>query len=404
MRLPVELVNSYDRLAQTGPVVPPVKREKPKTPAQDAPAESPTPPDAGKSDGWTGRDIGIIGRIQDWLARANRTFQSNVVKRLSIPPGGAPPDDATASEGNKERDAKARAAAAAQDEAARKAAAAKQDAEDQAEQDRRRQAEVERQKAIDDAMEQVRAKEAAAAKTAETPPKAAAPKSQDSAELADEMRKEREKLEAETKRIESEHAAAAAKRQEDQRARTEARLAERRRAEQEKAERDKAERERADRAASDQEKKLAEDRAARSRQAEEQRAADATDATDSSRNRRRTVVITTERITRPEPYVRQARGSPDAEIAERTVRAPARGPVVNRWFWRAKTTCSRAGRRIQPPGHYVVAPGDTLWLISRKHYRSGWLYSRIYWANRARIRNPNRIYPCERLFVPRRPR
>jgi nucleoid-associated protein YgaU len=48
-----------------------------------------------------------------------------------------------------------------------------------------------------------------------------------------------------------------------------------------------------------------------------------------------------------------------------------------------------------------VAPGDTLWLISAKHYGRGWLFLRIYWANRRKIRDPDVIYPCERLFVPR---
>jgi len=62
----------------------------------------------------------------------------------------------------------------------------------------------------------------------------------------------------------------------------------------------------------------------------------------------------------------------------------------------------RAGRSIRLPGTYVVAPGDTLWHISRRHYRRGLLYGRIYKANRRKIRDPHWIYPCQRFWLPRR--
>jgi colicin import membrane protein len=70
---------------------------------------------------------------------------------------------------------------------------------------------------------------------------------------------------------------------------------------------------------------------------------------------------------------------------------------------RALLQCrSRAGRRIQPPGTYVVRRGDSLWRISRRHYRFGHRYRRIHSANRRRIRNPNLIYPCQRFHIPRK--
>lgn len=62
----------------------------------------------------------------------------------------------------------------------------------------------------------------------------------------------------------------------------------------------------------------------------------------------------------------------------------------------------RAGRTIRPPGTYVVARGDTLWHISRRHYGRPLLYRRIYKANRRKIRNPHWIYPCQRFWLPRR--
>ncbi len=69
-----------------------------------------------------------------------------------------------------------------------------------------------------------------------------------------------------------------------------------------------------------------------------------------------------------------------------------------------KRSCRyRAGRRVKPlPGRYTVKRGDTLWSIARRHYRKGKRYYRIVRANRRKLRNPNLIYPCQRLYLPRR--
>jgi nucleoid-associated protein YgaU len=81
----------------------------------------------------------------------------------------------------------------------------------------------------------------------------------------------------------------------------------------------------------------------------------------------------------------------------------ARGPVVKRWVRRARIgRCRYAGQKIMPPGRYVVAGGDSLWRIALRHYRSGLYFMRIYRANRDLLRNPNRIYPCQRLYLPRK--
>jgi nucleoid-associated protein YgaU len=63
--------------------------------------------------------------------------------------------------------------------------------------------------------------------------------------------------------------------------------------------------------------------------------------------------------------------------------------------------CAAAGRRVALPGWYVVAKGDTLWRIARRHYGTGRAYLRIGAANRHRLRGRDRIVPCQRLYLPR---
>jgi LysM repeat protein len=49
---------------------------------------------------------------------------------------------------------------------------------------------------------------------------------------------------------------------------------------------------------------------------------------------------------------------------------------------------------------YVVRRGDTLWAIAKKYYGSGLQYPKIYNANRDKIKNPNLIYPGQKLVIP----
>lgn len=49
--------------------------------------------------------------------------------------------------------------------------------------------------------------------------------------------------------------------------------------------------------------------------------------------------------------------------------------------------------------YYFVRPGDNLSRIAQRYYgRQDW--QRIYNANKSRIRNPNKIYPGQRLIIP----
>ncbi|HRY07448.1 MAG TPA: LysM peptidoglycan-binding domain-containing protein, partial [Hyphomicrobiaceae bacterium] len=76
-------------------------------------------------------------------------------------------------------------------------------------------------------------------------------------------------------------------------------------------------------------------------------------------------------------------------------------PVVMANRTRAgEDACPGAGRRITPPGTYVVRTGDSLWLISRRHYRKGALWPIIQRANDAKIADPDLIFPCQRFEIP----
>lgn len=49
---------------------------------------------------------------------------------------------------------------------------------------------------------------------------------------------------------------------------------------------------------------------------------------------------------------------------------------------------------------YKVKKGDCLWNIAKKFYGNGSKYTKIYEANKDKIRNPNLIYPDQILVIP----
>ncbi len=49
---------------------------------------------------------------------------------------------------------------------------------------------------------------------------------------------------------------------------------------------------------------------------------------------------------------------------------------------------------------YVVKPGDSLYKIAEKFYGAGYLWNKIYEANKDKIKNPNLIYPLQILRIP----
>jgi LysM domain len=77
------------------------------------------------------------------------------------------------------------------------------------------------------------------------------------------------------------------------------------------------------------------------------------------------------------------------------------GPRVKDWHRSRSPSCRRAGAPVDDAGWYVVAPGDTLWRIARIHYGNGRAWRRILHANWRAISDPNLIYVCQHLFIPR---
>jgi nucleoid-associated protein YgaU len=51
-------------------------------------------------------------------------------------------------------------------------------------------------------------------------------------------------------------------------------------------------------------------------------------------------------------------------------------------------------------GSYVVQRGDTLWAIAKKYYGDGSKYTKIFNANKDKIKNPSLIYAGQKLVMP----
>lgn len=49
---------------------------------------------------------------------------------------------------------------------------------------------------------------------------------------------------------------------------------------------------------------------------------------------------------------------------------------------------------------YTIVSGDTLWGIAKRYYGNGALYTKIYEANKSIIKNPNLIYPGQKVVIP----
>jgi len=66
---------------------------------------------------------------------------------------------------------------------------------------------------------------------------------------------------------------------------------------------------------------------------------------------------------------------------------------------KAKTK-KRSSKKKKKQKTYTVKSGDCLWNIAKKFYGNGSQYTKIYNANRGKIKNPNLIYPGQVLTIP----
>lgn len=484
------------------PAAPTVTAQAPEQAPEQAPSEpqtaAPSEPESAPSLQWGS----ITTTIQEWLARANRSYRNEIVKKLRSPqegPAGAPePGEAPKAVVEQEAPPAAPEAAPAEEEApvaqtqtgvdlpvANPKRVAETERKAEAEKQRVAEAADAKRKA-DEAEKQRLADEAEAARKAEDEKQRLAAEAE-AKRKADEAEAERKRLaeaEAEKQRLAAE---AEAKRQADEAEAERKRLAEEEAARKAEAEKQRlaaeAETKRKADEAEVERKRLAEAEAARKAEAEKQRIADEAEA------KRKAAAAQVERPERkpapekapetppeksmevaragqpaamPEPPARESSklavdetgGAPDKPepappVAERKpqrmaeaegdaseARPRAKRHVAKKHHRkrhaakshrrkrahvhayrrkryakpRPRRHCEcryrrRCGHRVRhyrsaEPGGYVVRRGDTLWGIARRHYGNGEGYRRIYRANRGRIRNPNRIYVNQRIYLP----
>ena len=70
------------------------------------------------------------------------------------------------------------------------------------------------------------------------------------------------------------------------------------------------------------------------------------------------------------------------------------------FFNTGKYVNSSLSKNPKSNGYHVVKGGDTLWAIAKKYYGNGSQYTNIANANKDKIKNPNLIYPGQKLVIP----
>ncbi len=68
----------------------------------------------------------------------------------------------------------------------------------------------------------------------------------------------------------------------------------------------------------------------------------------------------------------------------------------------AETTAPAAAADEEEPGeYYTIQSGDTLSGIAKKYLGNAMAYTKIFEANREVIKDPNKIYPGQKIFIPK---
>ena len=87
----------------------------------------------------------------------------------------------------------------------------------------------------------------------------------------------------------------------------------------------------------------------------------------------------------------------ESQSAEKTAR-PSADTVKPKVIYKAPA--KTAPDKAPEPKVYTVKRGEWLWDIARKEYGTAIGWFRIYEANRAKIRNPDLIYPGQKFIIP----
>jgi nucleoid-associated protein YgaU len=86
--------------------------------------------------------------------------------------------------------------------------------------------------------------------------------------------------------------------------------------------------------------------------------------------------------------------APEVSAAPAPEAASAAEPAASATVAAPAPTTPAASRRV------TVTRGGTLWAIARETYGDGFLYVRVFEANRDQIRNPDLIYPGQVFTLP----
>jgi nucleoid-associated protein YgaU len=408
----------------------------------------------------------IVQPVTDWLERANREYQDNVVRELSVPTGKGTPLEASKAvpapanqpglmdqvkgllgmePGNiPQSDPAALAEAAKRDEALkRQVEARKLEQERNAENERvaeqqrlaveaKKAAEVadvtkQNQKAAESARlaEEERRKSGgkavAGSKTIEVEPtkadeKAAADRKVAAATAAEKAANERkavaagEKAAAEKADTERKAVAAAERAASERKAVAASEKADAERKAVAAAERAASERKAADKAAADRKavaaaseaKRQSEEAAPKDQKQRDQAAADAARKMAQGPAAKETTSPSAQKD--PSPTKKAERAANATGLGEKAARRAkaALRVAVTEKRHGKGGKCSRAGQEVEVPAIYVVKSGDTLWDISRRYYDKGIRFEKIVRANHDKIESPSRIYPCQKFFLPGR--
>lgn len=60
-----------------------------------------------------------------------------------------------------------------------------------------------------------------------------------------------------------------------------------------------------------------------------------------------------------------------------------------------------AGVQVEEVTYYEIRKGDTLWKVATEFYGNGSKYTAIFEANREVIKNPDLIYPGQKIRIPK---